>query len=305
MNPISRLLSFLRKRRYYIGFLTIEDVKLPIAKRWEKIRWLNEGEYRGGWFADPFFLSLSETRVELLVEEWRDELNRGRLSHLNIRREGGEYYLESVSPILELQTHLSFPNIWRENGKVYVYPENNQSGGLYIYEYDEFNKKLINPICIIKEPLIDTAIYKENGVYYAFAVKATHDEYQRRRLFIYSSDSLLTGWKEIQVITNKNDRERGAGQILCWHGRWIRPVQNCEGEYGEDTFFVELRTGKEGFEEEYISRIEPMHDKDKGITLHTFNVMQDLCVIDGNDFYHPFVARILKSIKRRFQRRKK
>jgi len=103
MNPITKILNYYRKRRYYIGFLSVEEVKLPIAKRWKSVKWLNEGNYRGGWFADPFFLSVTENRVELLVEEWVDAQRRGRLAHLDIRRENGEYILEKATPILELE----------------------------------------------------------------------------------------------------------------------------------------------------------------------------------------------------------
>jgi len=183
---------------------------------------------------------------------------------------------------------------------VYVYPENSASGRLNIYEYDSKNKKLVNPVCVIDEPLVDTAIFKDGNSYFAFGTKPTHDMYERRRAFVYTSDNLLSGWQEMQVITNDLDVERGAGQILKWNDRWIRPVQNCEGEYGEDTIFYELHFVDGRFKEEYVSRLEPMHNMDKGITLHTFNVMNGLCVIDGNDFYHPSIARVLKKIKRAF-----
>ena len=300
MSIINRIYSNFRRRRYYIGFLDLEEIKLPISKRWDKIKWLEEGEYKGGWFADPFFLSVSDNRVELLVEEWLDVLNRGRLSHLDICRRNGGFYLEKITPILELDTHLSFPIIWREDGKIYVYPENYQSGSLIIYEYDQESKKLVNPICIIDEPLADTAIFKEDNKYYAFGIKITRDEYERRRAFVYCSDSLLKGWKEYQVINNDYCIERGAGQILNWHGRWIRPVQNCEGDYGEDTIFNELHKTDTGFLEEYVSRLEPMHNKRKGLSLHTFNVMDGLCVIDGNDYYHPHLAKVYRFIKQIF-----
>lgn len=296
-----KFISNIRRRRYFIGFLDVEDVYLPIAKRWSRIKWLNEGNYKAGWFADPFFLSVSDSCIELLVEEWIYEKNRGRLSHLQISHKKGEYYLEKVTPILELDTHLSFPNIWKENGKVYVYPENSESGMLNIYEYDEHNKKLINPICIINQPLVDTSIFKDGDTYYAFGTKATHDTFDRRRVFVYSSNNLFHGWSEIQVITNEFNIERGAGAIVRWHDRWIRPVQNCEGEYGEDTIFYELHKSTYGFSEEYVSRLEPMHNLYRGITLHTFNVMDRMCVIDGNDFCHPFIARKLKEVKRFFK----
>lgn len=91
--------------------------------------------YKDRWFADPFVLDVTDTKIMLLVEELRYSHPVGRIAKLTIDRKS--MAIEKMDIILECPKHLSFPNIFRKGGKVYVYPENCQSGALNIYEYDD------------------------------------------------------------------------------------------------------------------------------------------------------------------------
>ena len=111
------------KGEYYIGFVDKKDI-VPDSDSWyDKVKWIDVNRYKKeGWFADPFFYEVTDTHIILFAEEWLYEIKRGRLVKLTIRRK--DYFLEKVDPILTLDTHLSFPIIWKEDGKTYVYPEN-------------------------------------------------------------------------------------------------------------------------------------------------------------------------------------
>jgi hypothetical protein len=151
---------------YYIGFLDKDDIKTcPLW--YDKVKWIKtNGFEKDGWFADPFILEVTDDKIILLAEQFYYPINRGRIVQLTLDK---SYKLLNVKPILTLSTHLSFPNIWRENGKTYVYPENYQGGALRIYEYKE--QGLVNPRTIINEPLLDSQMIKINDKYFVFAVK--------------------------------------------------------------------------------------------------------------------------------------
>ena len=201
--------------------------------------------------------------------------------------------------MLELDTHLSFPIYIWDNKKLYVYPENYQSGGLAIYEYDEQSKSLVSPRKIINAPLLDTQIVKLEGAYYAFGVQfQTGLQKDTKKLYIYKANKLFGDYKQIQIIENSRCEERGAGLIYTEDDRLIRPAQSCEGGYGREVILYDLQKNHIGFEEKEISRVTPDRKAPNGKILHTYNKMDGWVVIDGWRYKHPCLAAWYKKIRR-------
>ena len=97
------------KDAYYIGFLKETEMSLSIAERYAKVRWLDVRRYKKeGWFADPFILSVNGNIIELFVEEMIYKTGRGIITYLKVDVNSCEI-LEKHT-MLELDTHLSFPN---------------------------------------------------------------------------------------------------------------------------------------------------------------------------------------------------
>lgn len=303
MTILHSLRSFLAERAYFIGFLNDKQLELPAAERFNAISWLTTGGYKHGWFADPFFLTVSESKVELLVEEWEYDNTKGRLCMLDIERRGEKYKLQKVTPILTLDTHLSFPiYIKDESGELYFYPENYQSGSLKLYHFNRETRQLEQPISIISEPLLDTQIVKIDKHYYAMGVikneSKTHD--YTRHLHIYKAEQLTGPYKLVQVIDNPLREERGAGHIYKHDGKLYRPAQCCEGDYGKAVIIYELQMDDAGrFTEKEVNRFEPVHGARYGQGLHTFNLMNGLCVIDGKDFRRGLISRWIDKLYKR------
>ena len=236
-----KLRQYLRKLTkpfYIIGYLPYRD-NFQSAVDFSKVQWIKFPKYKKNWVADPFLFSISDNTIEILVEEMREEEGKGRLSKLRIDRNTGN--LQDKKVILDLPSHLSFPIFMKENGKTYVYPENCGGGALRIYEYDYSIDKLVNPQVIIDEPLVDTIIYKIDGIYYAFGVVddgVTHES--TKILKVYSSKTLTGKYTQIQTIKIDKKWERGAGQIIVRNGRIYRPAQSCEERYGHHIVFFEM-----------------------------------------------------------------
>jgi len=289
MSFLGTIKKRLNREVYYIGFLRDKDITLPKKERYQKVAWLALNGYKGGWFADPFFLSMENNHIQLLVEEMVYSTGRGILTHLDIAVQDEKYILKTHTPILSLTTHLSFPIIWRENEKVYVYPENWQGGALRIYEYDAQNKKLVNPIVLIEDPLVDSQIFKDNGKYYVVgSVKGdgASSEYLKCAN-VYVSDNLFGPYNHICTLTSDRKIERGAGEIYREGTDWIRPVQKCDKAYGEAVILNKLYFDGNVLEEKEIAVIEPDENMRKGKCLHTINEMNGLYVIDGRDYENP------------------
>ena len=286
------------KNAYYIGFLKEAEMPLPISERYAKVRWLDVRRYKNeGWFADPFILSVKGNIIELFAEEMVYKMGRGIIVYLKVDINSCEI-LEKHT-MLQLDTHLSFPIYIRDNGKLYVYPENYQSGSLKIYEYDEQTKSLICPRIIINAPLLDTQILKLNGLYYAFGVQfQTGLQKDTQKLYVYQADTLLGDYKLVQVIENPRCEERGAGLIYTEDDQLIRPAQCCEGGYGKEVILYDLKKNRTRFEEKEIGRVIPDRKASNGNILHTYNKMDGWVVIDGWRYKYPRIAAWYKKIRK-------
>lgn len=282
---------------YNIGFVENVSALLTQEEVDNHIHWLDRSNYKGGWFADPFIYSVSDKEIVVFVEEFVYSDNKGRLSQLIIDRHS--YRLKEVLPMLDLETHLSFPSYHILDNTTYVYPENCQAGKLTIYEYDEVLRKLVNPKVLVNESLVDSQLLEINGKYYLLSTKHKSLTKTSDDLFVYESDSFYGPYKEIQVIHNNLDEERGAGRIFTLNGQHIRPAQSSVGGYGKQLIFYELTYNNAVFEEKEISRLSPCPTcMDQ--QLHTYNQLGNLVVVDGNEYTYKTFAKIYNNYFRSF-----
>ena len=98
-----------------------QDWNIAIAERnddlsLKNIRWMKHN-YNDRWFADPFIIDDTEDAYIVLVEEYMHATRLGRLARLTISKK--DCTLLKNETILDLKTHLSFPNPIVVDGKVY------------------------------------------------------------------------------------------------------------------------------------------------------------------------------------------
>lgn len=274
-----------------IGFIEM-DTDFLSKDTWN-IRWMKHS-YKNRWFADPFILRATDKEIIVLVEEFYDPINRGRLSKLTIDKDS--YELKKIDVILELSSHLSFPAIFRSNNKVYIYPENSAQNHLKIYEFDEENNTLIPYKVLIEEPLTDAIISTDFDSSYLFSTKRPIQN--GNKLFIYKSDKWDGDYKMIQAIEFPTNTARNAGNIFKHNGKIIRPAQDCNGAYGKGLIFYEIFCSDEHFTFKELKCIYPQNTiYDQG--MHTFNAFNNtLVAIDGRKFRKPFISKSLLAINK-------
>ncbi|MAB95069.1 MAG: hypothetical protein CMC98_03075, partial [Flavobacteriales bacterium] len=138
---ISSMLKFIYEEltmsKWNIGF-TGNSPDLILTSKKPRIKYLKH-DYKNKWFADPFILNMTENEIDLLVEEYDNKIKKGRIAKLVISR--NNLRLISMKIVLDLESHLSFPAIYRVDNEVYVCPENSQSGGYFRYTYDFSSEK--------------------------------------------------------------------------------------------------------------------------------------------------------------------
>lgn len=278
-----------------IGFIEM-DTDFLSKDTW-KIQWMKH-THKNSWFADPFILRVTDKEIIVLVEEFYDPIKRGRLSKLTIDKTS--YELKKVDVILELGSHLSFPAIFRSNGKIYIYPENSAENHLKIYEFDEDKNQLIPHKVLMEAPLTDAIISTDFGCPFLFSTKLPVQN--GNKLFIYKGDQWDGNYEMIQTIEFPTNTARGAGDFFKFNGKTIRPAQDCNGAYGKGLVFYEASYSDGKFAMKELKRIYPQNTiYDQG--MHTFNAFNNtLAVIDGRKFRKPFVSKSLLAINKTIKR---
>lgn len=249
--------------------------------------------YKDRWFADPFILKVTNDEIIVLVEEFYDPIHRGRISKLTIDKQ--TYELKKIDVILELNSHLSFPAIFRKDDKIYIYPENSAEGHLVIYEFDEKDNNFKPHKILHDEPLTDASLETCFNSFHIFTTKLPIQN--GNQLFIYQSEKWDGEYHPIQVMEFPSNTSRNAGSLFMLNGKIIRPAQDCNGAYGKGLVFYEVSYTDGVFEMKELKRMYPQHTiYDQG--MHTFNVYDNLAVIDGRKFRKPFISKSLLAINK-------
>ena len=282
----------LRHNLWNIGFIE-EKLSNTIADKNPKIHWVKK-RFSDRWFADPFILDVTESKIIILAEEYCYKIRRGRIARLEIDR--NTYEEKDFEIILDLPTHLSFPFIVRKNGKVYILPENSASGTSTIYEYNDKNRKITPLHHIAEEPFADATIFEMEDRSYLFTTIAPNTNSNALEIYSFDIDKLQV-IERIATIAFPQICGRNAGEVFMVNGQLYRPAQDCTQCYGHGVILqrICIKDGKWSFED--VNRIYPNSFKyNQG--LHTFNNYKGLTVIDGRGYRNPLIGRLLTFIFR-------
>ena len=288
---MSKLLEYFKATKYNIGFVD-GNLESIIEGEPIKVNWMKHS-YKDRWFADPFILDVTDNEIIVLVEEWYDPLQRGRISKLIVDK--SSFDLLELKVMIDEGSHLSFPSIERIGNEIYIYPE--RAGSFleryrYDHEKDSFEKD-----CRVSDlPLTDSVITDLFGQRLLFSTKMP--DANGKELGIYSWDDKRKELVRLQYYHFDENISRMAGSFFKKKGNVYRPAQVCIKSYGDAVSIQEVsnENGKWNFKE--VRRIySPTKDFDLGF--HTFNEYKGVIVVDGLGYRRPRLSRFLRGIKNR------
>ena len=291
MKKARKLYERITRDRWEIGFVE-GGIAAVMTKDSLRIHWLQH-DYQDRWFADPFLLKVTDYEIQLLVEEYRYECPKGRIALLTVDRD--TCTLKSLDIVLELETHVSFPALWRNHGKVFVYPESWLSGRLSLYELKGQHCEPVLGGVICEEPMADAIMTDRFGKPMLFSVK------ENDKLRIYHLDEktqrfVLSCEKPFGVATARN-----AGDFFEFEGKVYRPAQVCEQRYGEAVEIQQvLWDGHEDFRFVPHKTLYSNHPQ-LNTGLHTLNSCKGVAVIDVHGWNKPKVVKTILAIKKVMQ----
>jgi 6-phosphogluconolactonase (cycloisomerase 2 family) len=91
------------------------------------------------FYGDPFLHKNSDGILEILFEDFSFDENYGNISLMTLDK---EFQKTDQKILLDTKSHLSYPFIFREKNKIYVFPESSRSGVLSCYEFNPETKSL-------------------------------------------------------------------------------------------------------------------------------------------------------------------
>ena len=292
MNIIDYIISYIKDTKYNIGFID-GDLESILNGEPIKINWLKHS-YKDRWFADPFILDITDKEIIVLIEEWYDPIQRGRISKLTIDKH--TYKLKDLKVMIEADHHLSFPSIERKPDGIYIHPESSSIGKLETYKYDTTTDSFRKVGVVSKLPLTDSVCKELGGQNLMFSTKLP--DANGKELGIYKWDNELKEYI-IQEYYHFNDNiSRMAGNFFIYKGKIYRPAQVCIKSYGDAVSIQEVsfKDGKWDFKE--IRRIYSPHP-DLDLGFHTFNVYKDTIVVDAIGYRRSKLCHLIRNAKSR------
>lgn len=291
MNVCKTIYSKIVLHRWELGFVE-NPIPEVIKGKDIQIKYV-KFPFEGRWYADPFILDYTAEEIILLVEDFSDTDQKGKISKLIIDRKTLE--LKDVRIILELDTHLSFPIIIRKGDKVYIYPENSAAHTLDLYEFNRETDECIRIRQLTSESLADAVISDALGQMMLFATKDNGNV-----LDIYQYDEAKEDFVFSSNVVFDENIARNAGDYFECEGQLYRAAQECNFTYGHALSIQRISKDGDVIKMEEVRRIMPPKH---AIGIHTLNVYKDLTVVDIKVFRHPWIALPLFKIRNLFKKK--
>ena len=184
-------------------------------------------------WADPFLLH-HEGRQWVLFEEIRRGAPRG---HIAVAELAGDGTLAGPPTVaLSEPWHLSYPFLWRENGKLYMIPESAQHRAVELYVCEgDLNRWTRCATLLEGQRWVDTTIVRFEGRLWMFCTNASNDDAcMHDELHAFRADRIEGPWTPHRLNPLKIDARsaRPAGKMWVQDGRLHRAVQDCSACYG-------------------------------------------------------------------------
>ena len=232
-----------------------------------------------GWCADPFLINYNN-KTYLFAEIFLHKSERsGVIGYCEYS--DGKWNEWTVS--MDRHWHLSYPNVWVENGKLLMCPESYQLGEVAIYELDGFPDKwkkvgtLISDVTYCDNTFLD---YDDKKYMFSYERGETGSSNGNGIICRIENGKIV----EKRIFSENRENNRCAGKIIVENGHPIRVAQNCEKEYGNSLIFYEIDSLYPHYCEHEIKRVFPddihVRSNNHFIGVHTYNVCNDIEVID-------------------------
>lgn len=254
------------------------------------------------YYADPFIVDQENNSVQLIFEYFDYRSKKGNLGTAKVNLSSTEFKLDLKGQLKVLtnnQNHFSFPSIFRQNGKVYVLPEQINLERVDLYQWDPICSDIKYLFTLLEFPLVDPVLFFYNDYYWIFGSPCGY--HANDKLLAFFSKK-IEGPYEAHIqnpLIVDPTRARMAGAVFFYQNKLIRPAQESHLDYGKAIKFQKINqlTPNEYVEEFLFRLIPPSYQADYS-GIHTIYFHDQLCVFDVKRFIFSFRLFLRKAFYR-------
>jgi len=183
------------------------------------------------FFADPFPWDMGDHTL-LFVEEYPYATGRGILSVCEIDAAGR---VSAPRPILEQDCHLSYPQIFERDGRMWMVPETSGRRTVELWRAERFpDDWRLHAVLLADVDLADATLEEIDGTWWMFGTARCPWGSSWDALHIYMAPSLEGPWTPLSpdpIVVDVRGARPG-GRLLRDETGWLRPVQDSSRDYG-------------------------------------------------------------------------
>jgi hypothetical protein len=235
----------------------------------------------GRFWADPFPVE-HDGHIHIFFEEFLYEERRGRIAIITLDEDGRP---GQARVALERDSHLSYPYAFKREGRLYMIPENAESGGLDLYECVELPDKWVRRRRLLEGVrIVDASLVEWQGLWWMFAsLKAPAGLPTAVVLVLYCSEDPVNGaWQKhpLSPLLADVTNARPAGAPFVFGERLYRLAQDGSKGYGRAIAVNEvLSLTPTHFAERRVALVQP-HWARALCGTHTLNRVGRTVVMD-------------------------
>ena len=191
------------------------------------------------FYADPFVFE-HDGRHYLFVEELPYNTGKGVIS-VSVLDDNDRFSLPQV--VLEEPHHLSYPQIFAENGEIYMIPESGAAREVVLYHAARFPDRWERQAVLIEgRNLNDMTLLRSEGAYWLFGTERIGNGNPSDTMVVYRAPALQGPWvpHPMNPIVIDEAGARPGGAFIRRAGRIFLPVQDCSRIYGGGLGLMEL-----------------------------------------------------------------
>jgi hypothetical protein len=267
--------------QWRVGWRRVVGPDLIDLRRHPEGGWTDLPDDGRRFYADPFAIA-RDGAVTLFVEEFDYRRGKGVISAVGFDAGGPRGRPE---PVLELETHLSYPFVFEADGQVWMIPESHASGTIDLYRATAFPRGWVHEAVLVDGVVAgDATLLRHGGRWWLFAtVRAGGGSYSDT-LHLWHAPHFRGPWTphRCNPVLIDVGSARAAGPVVLRDGALIRPVQDCRGGYGAALGLARiLRLDEGGFAQRVETRLGPGAAW-PGSRLHMLSAAGGFEFIDGS-----------------------
>jgi hypothetical protein len=192
------------------------------------------------FYADPFVLERGG-RPFLFVEEYPYGKAKGVISVAE-QEADGRFGVPRI--VLEEPYHLSYPQVFEDDGEIFMLPESGGARKLVLYRAAAFSDQwVVDTVLLADIDINDATLLVRNGTYWLFGTERRGAGSASDTMVVFHAPALRGPWRPHQlnpIMIDRSAARPGGAFIERSDGRTFLPVQNGQDSYGGGLGLMEL-----------------------------------------------------------------